>query len=209
MNLNDIKGIIEINGESYDPKSVLKALIDQGLKIHPLNGSLLIGRTFVDATPNLKQETPTCPISEHCKIYDRLYHQNNAESSSSDYNLTQSPPSLISDAPESSSDRFYTDPVRIDLDDIDITDLFSDSSDRTSSIDRYEQNVNIEADFRHDLDSEPEDMIGLSPVTRYGRRISTIQESTIPTEHRGRCPYCNSVVSIKWRFCGSCGTPMD
>ncbi|MCK5409345.1 MAG: hypothetical protein KAJ30_03695, partial [Candidatus Heimdallarchaeota archaeon] len=72
MNLSDIKGVIEINGESYDPKDILKALMAQGLKIRPLNGSLLVGRTFIDPSPNIQTSNISCPISNHCKIFDRV-----------------------------------------------------------------------------------------------------------------------------------------
>ncbi|MCE7742446.1 MAG: zinc ribbon domain-containing protein [Candidatus Heimdallarchaeota archaeon] len=210
MNLSDIKGIIEINGESYDPKSVLKALLDQGLKIHPLNGSLLIGRTFIDAAPNLQYGSTTCPISDHCKIYDKLYPQKLDETNPSEYSSNQSSPSVnaTSDSSQTSSDRFYTDPIRIDIDDIDITNLFSDSTIGAQSVDDIEEDIFLNPDFGRELDSDPTEMVGLSPVTRYGR-TSHIQESTVPSEYRGRCPFCNSIVNIKWKYCGSCGTSMS
>ncbi len=206
MNLNDIKGVIEINGEFYDPKSVLKALLEQGLKIHPLNGSLLVGRTFIDASPNLQYGSTTCPISDHCKIYDKLYSQNLGVTNNSEYNLNQRTPPLASDSLQS-SDRFYTDPIRIDIDDIDITNLFSDSASGNLPVDDIEEDYILNSSFRRDLDSDPTEMVGLSPVTHYGR-ASHIQETNIPAEYRGRCPYCNSIVNIRWKFCGSCGTSM-
>ena len=195
MNLNDIKGVIEINGESYDPKMVLKALIDQGLKIHPLNGTLLVGRTFIDATPNLQQGSIACPFIEQCKIFDRLLPQNSSANTSSEYNSVEnySPSNYSSDSPDSSIDRFYTDPIQIDIDDIDITSLFSDTPNEPSKHEDY-----------NNLDTDPTEMVGLSPVTRYGK-VSKIQESSIPEEYRGRCPNCKSVVNIMWMFCGNCG----
>jgi hypothetical protein len=211
MNLNDIKGIIEINGESYDPKAVLKALLDQGLKIHPLNGSLLIGRTFVDSAPKLQYGSKTCPISDQCKTYDRLNFKNLEATQTADFDFDQNPyPSNPSQnqTDKSSVDRFYTDPIRLDLDDIDITDLFSETPEIASSSEEFEGDFNLDSNYRRDLDSDPAEMMGLSPVTRYGR-ASNIQESTIPPEHRSRCPECQSIVNIKWRFCGSCGTNLD
>lgn len=211
MNLNDIKGVIEINGESYDPKTILKALLDQGLKIHPLNGSLLIGRTFIDSTPNLQYGATACPFSDQCKTYDKFNFQNLTLSKNTNVGLERSsyPPNLIQNqTPQSTSDRYYTDPIRLDLDDIDITDLFSEKSEINSSEDSFDEDFHPNSNYGRDIDSDHSEMMGLSPVTRYGR-ISNIQESTIPLENRSRCPECNSIVNIKWRFCGSCGTPID
>lgn len=211
MNLNDIKGIIEINGESYDPKTILKALIEQGLKIHPLNGSLLVGRTFVDASPNLQYGSSSCPISEHCKIYDKLYQQQTSKAFSSENNLKQTTqPSIYDgDSNQSSSNRFYTDPIKIDLDDLDITNLFSDPLTDSLSSDDLEEDVFLDPDFNRELDSDPTEMVGLSPLTRYGGDMSRIPETNIPAEYRSRCPYCNSVVNIRWKYCGSCGTSLE
>ena len=55
MNLNDIKGIVEIDGLKFDPKDIIRALVEQGLKVHSLNGTLLIGRSFIDQSPDLKK----------------------------------------------------------------------------------------------------------------------------------------------------------
>ncbi len=210
MNLSDVKGVIEINGTSYDPKNVIKALLEQGLKIHPLNGSLLIGRTFVDPTPNLQYSTTSCPISDHCKIFDKLYLQKPGEvnSSSDDQNQTSPSVDFYSNPFKTPSDRFYTDPIQIDIDDLDITNLFSDSTKRTPSIDEHESTSPLDSDFRRDLDSDPSEMMGLSPVTRYGL-TSNIKESIVPAEYRGRCTYCNSTVNIRWKYCGSCGTSIN
>lgn len=209
MNLNDVKGAIEINGETYDPKSIIKALLEQGLKIHPLNGSLLIGRTFIDSSPNLKYGSKVCPISEHCKIYDKLYSQKASDINFSETNKNQNTFSddSSSESLRTPSDRFYTDPVQIDIEDFDITNLFLDSNTIKKPSDEIEEIDILDSDFRRDLDFEPTEMIGLSPVTRYGK-TSNIKESMIPSEYRGRCPYCNSIVNIRWKYCGNCGTSM-
>jgi len=207
MNLNDIKGIIEINGESYDPKTILKALVEQGLKIHPLNGSLLVGRTFIDSSPNLKYGSKNCPIAEQCKYYDKFVNQNALQDNNSEFNSSQtSYSSTVSNQIQTSSDHFYTDPIRIDLDDIDITDLFSDNPEITSIDDGYDDGYIPDSKYRSE--SDPAEMVGLSPLTRYGK-TSNIKESEIPTEYRSRCPECQSIVNVRWRFCGSCGTPLD
>ena len=71
MNLNEIKGIIEIGGLKFDPKDIIKELVEQGLKVHSLNGTLLIGRSFIDQSPNLKVGEESCSMSPYCKIYDK------------------------------------------------------------------------------------------------------------------------------------------
>ena len=80
MNLSDIKGIIEINGESFDPRDILQAILNQGLKVHSVKGSLLIGRTFIDPSPNLTPDLSPCPIVDHCKIYDKVRNESNPNS---------------------------------------------------------------------------------------------------------------------------------
>ncbi|MHA1198537.1 MAG: hypothetical protein ACTSQF_04200 [Candidatus Heimdallarchaeaceae archaeon] len=152
---------------------------------------MLIGRTFIDAAPNLEYGSTTCPISDHCKIYDKLYPQNLGVTKPSEYGTNQSSPSdnISSDSYQTSSDRFYTDPIRIDIDDLDITNLFSDSTIGAQSIDDIDEDSMLDSDFGRESDSDPTEMVGLSPVTRYGG-TSHIQELNVPAEYRGRCPYC-------------------
>ena len=201
MNLNDIKGVIEIKGESYDPKEVLKALLAQGLKIHPLNGSLLVGRTFIDPSPNIQTKASTCPISDHCKIYDRLGDElkNDEDEEFSSYDLDR----------DSSSNRTYVDPLDIDMENYNVKDLFSEQSYRTSSaqIDSIDNETLLEDDFDNDFSQEPTEMIGMSPVTRYGVS-SNIDLSDIPAKYRGKCPNCKSIINVRWKYCGRCGSVM-
>ena len=213
MNLNDIKGTIEINGEFYNPKDVFKSLIEQGIKIHPLNGSLLIGRTFVDPSSNLTHNIhQPCPFINNCKIYDKLninmnlQHSNNSFSSAlkDDFNSfnnlsnsSQSPP----------SNKSYVDPIQLNNDDIDIRDLFTESFE-------YDNLPQSNADINESLfnstlqkngDNTPEMMMGISSVTKYGNK-SKINPLNIPSENQGRCPNCQSIINIRWIYCGNCGS---
>ncbi|MCG3258873.1 MAG: hypothetical protein H7644_03950, partial [Candidatus Heimdallarchaeota archaeon] len=190
MNLSDIKGIIEINGESYDPKEVLRALLEQGLKIHPLNGSLLIGRTFIDPAPNLEFRSQSCPISTHCKIFEKLNlsKKEKTDSSLTSYDLdidSQSPSSQS----QSSPNKFYTDPVQMDIDNMDIQSLFSESTIGETALPYAEhQNSSVlRTSLIDNLEPEPAEMMGVSPVTKYGESMN-IDVSHIPLEYKGRCP---------------------
>ena len=206
MNLSDIKGIIEINGESYDPKEVIKALVEQGLKIHPLNGSLLIGRTFIDPSPDLDLKSSSCPISDHCKIFEQL-NTSKAElldSSLSSYNIDLDPHSIPN---QSTQNRFYSDPVQMNVNDMDIQSFFAESSlgDTRSRYNNNQQSSTRNSSLLDDLEPEPTEMMGVSHLTKYGRS-NHIDTSNIPQKYRRKCPYCNSVVNINWKFCGTCGT---
>ena len=211
MNLSDIKGIIEINGESYDPKEVLRALLEQGLKIHPLNGSLLIGRTFIDPAPNLEFRSKSCPISTHCKIFEKL---NLSKEETTDSSLTSYDPDFDSQSPSSPSqsppNRHYTDPVQMDIDNMDIQSFFSESSIEETVLpyDEPQNSSVLRTNIIDNLEPEPAEMMGVSPVTKYGESMN-IDVSHIPLEYKGRCPYCKSVVNMKWKFCGTCGTHMQ
>lgn len=214
MNLSDIKGIIEINGESYDPKEVLRALLEQGLKIHPLNGSLLIGRTFIDPSPNLEFRSQSCPISTHCKIFEKLNLSKkeitNSLLTSYDINLDSQSPNLTSSPSQSPPNRFYTDPVQMDINNMDIQSLFSESSigETVLPYDEHQNSSFLRTSLIDNLEPEPAEMMGVSPVTKYGESMN-IDVSHIPFEYKGRCPYCKSVVNMKWKFCGTCGTHMQ
>lgn len=209
MNLNEIKGIIEINGESYDPKSLLQALIDQGLKIHALNGSLLIGRTFIDPSPGLKYKTDSCPIESHCKIFDQLklstVPKQNELNNHDD--LESSFPSLdLFSSSKISNNRAYVDKIQVDNSSIDIQDLFSDSSfDNLDSL--LEDSEYRTQKDKSDRKSKTE-MIGISSLTRYGNS-SRINYEKIPSKMRGKCHYCSSIVNINWKYCACCGSLMD
>ena len=205
MNLSDIKGIIEINGESYDPKEVLKALLEQGLKIHPLNGSLLIGRTFIDPSPNLEFKSISCPISDHCKIFDQLnMSKEELVDSSLSYSIDLESHSVLN---QSAPNKFYSDPVQMNINDMDIQSLFAESSirDTQAKYDNHQRSSLRETSLLDDLEPEPTEMMGVSHLTRYGNS-NQINASHIPQEYKSKCPYCKSVVNMNWKFCGTCGT---
>jgi len=176
MNLSDIKGIIEINGESYDPKDVLKALLEQGLKIHPLNGSLLIGRTFIDSAPNLEFRSKSCPISTHCKIFEQLNLSKKELTDSSltsyEIDLDSQSPNLTSSPLQSPPNRFYTDPVQMDINNMDIQSLFSESSigETVLPYDEHQNSSVLRTSLIDNLELEPAEMMGVSPVTNMANR---------------------------------------
>jgi hypothetical protein len=209
MNLNDIKGIIEINGESYDPRSLLQALIDQGLKIHALNGSLLIGRTFVDPSPGLNYKTDSCPIESHCKIFDKVKHNTLPKQNelNNQAELDSTFPSLdLFSSSKITNDRAYVDKIHVDNNAVDIQDLFSDSSfDNLDSL-FEEDDYNMEKDKANRKNTT--EMIGISSLTRYGNP-SRINYEKIPAKMRGKCHYCSSIVNISWKYCACCGSLMD
>ena len=207
MNLNDIKGVIEIQGETYDPKTILQAILDHGLKIQKTNGSLLVGRTFIDPSPNLTPETSPCPILEHCKIYDKLRHDSIAENSShlSSLDLESSFSTLDLFSSSNEQSRTYRDRIEVSDEDIDIRNLFADTNtqEHTTAMDD-------EFDFQYDSDSPSNlssKMIGMSSPTRYGK--SQVKPTKIPPDLRGGCPGCKTTININWKHCPFCGYMMN
>ena len=210
MNLNDIKGVIEIQGESYDPRAIIQAIIEQGMKIQKTNGSLLIGRTFIDPTTNPTPEISPCPILDHCKIYDKLKYDSVSDGAShlSSLDLESSFSSLdILPFSSNESNRTYVDRIEVNDEDIDIRNLFTDSIPSDSLT-----NINNDLNFQYDTNTKPNssfessEMIGLSSPTRYG--TSHTKPVKIPSNLKGACPECKSTVNINWKHCPFCGYMM-
>lgn len=215
MNLNDVKGIVEINGLKFDPKDILRALVEQGLKVHSLNGTLLIGRSFIDQSPDIKIGEKSCSMSTYCKIYDKLHSNSTCETelttSSSTLktqldSLNQLPVNL-----QSELNKAYVERVEIDNNDIDITNLFDSSFSQSHTHEPFQFN-DVSQSEGSDLDelreyvSEPTEMMGVSPLTKYGP--SKMNLTSVPRKHRGKCPYCGTTININWTFCGNCGTTL-
>ena len=211
MNLNDIKGVIEIQGETYDPRAILQAILDQGLKIQMTNGSLLVGRTFIDPSANLPHESSPCPIIDHCKIYDKVKYDsvtgNTPHLSSLDLESNFSSLDPFSSSPNEPS-RTYRDRIEVNDEDIDIRNLFADTAPHEST-----SNLNDDFDFQYDMDTNPKTsfessgMIGLSSPTRYG--TPRIKPTKIPTNLKGGCPGCKNTININWKHCPFCGYMMN
>jgi hypothetical protein len=211
MNLNDIKGVIEIQGESYDPRIILQAILDQGLKIQMSNGSLLVGRTFIDPSTNLAPESSPCPILDHCKIYDKLRYETIGENSShhSSMDLESSFSSLdLFSSSSNESNRAYRDRIEVNDDDIDIRNLFADpaSNDLASEIDN-DFSFHYDPDAKSRVSFDSSEMIGLSSPTRYGK--TSVKPTKIPPNLRGGCPGCKTTININWKHCPFCGYMMN
>ena len=210
MNLNDIKGIVEINGLKFDPKDILQALIEQGLKVHSLNGTLLIGRSFIDQSPDLKIGENSCSMSSYCKLYDKLNNNsgcnNKIEVSPSDIQKQLDSLSNFPSNFQPESSKAYVERIQIDNDDIDISDLFSNSAPPpTYKPFPFNDSPQDDVFETNDMGNyiEPTEMIGVSPLTKYGP--SKMDIASIPKKHRGKCPKCGTTININWKFCGNCG----
>ncbi len=213
LNLTDINGIVEINGLKFDPKDILKALVEQGLKVHSLNGALLIGRSFIDQSPDIKIGEESCSMSPYCKIYDRIHSGNNCKTDVSSSSTAQTHLESLSPFPlsfQTEPDKTYVERVEIDNNDINITNLFGNSPSKTSAYSPLPFNdlLSSEDDLSSlsDYISEPTEMMGLSPLTKYGP--SKIDLESIPPKYRGKCPHCGITININWKFCGKCGHTM-
>lgn len=207
MNLNDIKGIIEVNGKTYDPKILLQAILDQGMKIRAVNGSLLIGRTFIDPSPGLLSDSASCPIIDHCKIFDKLsleasYLENNSEDLSTDFPSLDIFPSFQSD-----QRRSYVDRIEVNDEDLSIQNLSSLFDDPSSLYDDQNQNTQFDMNRKDLSEIDSTEMVGHSQLTRYGPP-SRIESSKIPSKLRGTCPQCSSTINVKWKYCACCGSLM-
>lgn len=215
MNLNDIKGIVEIDGLKFDPKEILRALVEQGLKVHSLNGTLLIGRTFIDQSPDLKVGEENCSMSPYCKIYDRI-HSNSTKKSelNSSASELKSQIESLNQFPlnfQSDYNKNYVERVEINNEDIDIQNLFNQTSFRKPKYDRlpfeeYSMNEEDDLDGLKEYIDDPTEMIGISPLTKYGP--SKIDINSIPAKYRGKCPNCGTIINVNWKFCGKCGNTM-
>jgi len=207
MNLNDIKGIIEVNGKTYDPKILLQAILDQGMKIRAVNGSLLIGRTFIDPSPGLHSDSASCPIIDHCKIFDKLsleasYLEGNSEDLSTDFPSLDIFPSLQSD-----QRRSYVDRIEVNDEDLSIQNLSTLFDDPASLYDERNQNTQLDMNRKDLSEIDSTEMVGHSQLTRYGTS-SRIELSKIPSKLRGTCPQCSSTINVKWKYCACCGSLM-
>ncbi|MHA1463860.1 MAG: hypothetical protein ACTSVO_06870 [Candidatus Heimdallarchaeaceae archaeon] len=212
MNLNDVKGIVEINGLKFDPKEILLALVEQGLKVHSLNGTLLIGRSFIDQSPDIKVEEKSCSMSPYCKIYDKLHcnSTNETELAVSPSALTAQLDSLnqFPDNFQQEPSKAYVEKIEIDNDDIDITNLFDSSLSQSPShkpfmFDDVPSSEGSDLGDLQDYNSEPTEMMGMSPLTKYGS--SKMNLNSIPRKYLGKCPYCGTTINVNWKFCGNCG----
>ncbi len=212
MNLNDVKGIVEINGLKFDPKDILRALVEQGLKVHSLNGTLLIGRSFIDQSPDIKAGEKPCSMSTYCKIYDKLHSNSTCENELSTSSSTlETQLDSLNQFPvnfQLEPNKAYVERVEIDNDDIDITNLFGSplSQSPTHKLFPFNDVSPSEASDLNELrnyESEPTEMMGVSPLTKYGP--SKMNLTSIPRKYRGKCPYCGTTININWKFCGSCG----
>ncbi len=204
MNLNDIKGIIEVNGKTYDPKNLIQAIIDQGMKIRAVNDSLLIGRTFIDPSPGLPSDSTSCPIVDHCKIFDKLsleaaYLADNSAELSTDFPSLDIFPSFQSD-----QQRSYVDRIEVNDDDLSIQNLSSLFDDPSSLYDDQNQNTQLNMNRKNLSDIDSTEMVGHSPLTRYGPS-TRIESKKIPLKFRGTCPQCSSTINVKWKYCACCG----
>ena len=211
MNLNNIKGIIEIDGLKFDPKDIIKALVEQGLKVHSLNGTLLIGRSFIDQSPDIKIGEESCAMSAYCKIYDKLNSGTKCKTDLSPSPL-QTQLDSFSQFPanfQAESNKAYVERIEIDNDDIDITNIFGNAPSQASKYKSLPSDTMpfAEDNLGHLSDYiEPTEMMGLSPLTKYGP--SKIDLNSIPTKYRGRCPHCGTTINVNWKFCGKCGNTM-
>ena len=212
MNLNDVKGIVEINGLKFDPKDILRVLVEQGLKVHSLNGTLLIGRSFIDQSPDIKVGEKSCSMSTYCKIYDKLHSNSTCEaelSTSSSTLETQLDPLKqfpVNFQPE--LNKAYVERVEIDNNDIDITNLFGTPISQSPTHEPFQFNdvspsEGSDVDELREYVSVPTEMIGMSPLTKYGS--SKMNLASIPRKYLGKCPYCGTTININWKFCGNCG----
>ena len=206
MNLNDIKGIIEVNGKTYDPKNLIQAILDQGMKIRDVNGSLLIGRTFIDPSPGLHSDSASCPIVDHCKIFDKLsleaaYLADNSADLSDDFPSLDIFPSFQSD-----QRRSYVDRIEVNDEDLSIQNL-SSLFDDPSLYDDRNQNTQLDMNRKDLSNIDSTEMVGHSQLTRYGPS-SSIESSKIPAKLRGTCPQCSSTINVKWKYCACCGSLM-
>ncbi|MHA1668505.1 MAG: hypothetical protein ACTSUR_07600 [Candidatus Heimdallarchaeaceae archaeon] len=205
MNLNDVRGFVEINGVRFDSKALIKALMEQGLKIHPVNGSLLVGRIFIDPSPAVDLNDKSCPIVDHCKIFDNLksasYEQHKSYLQENKNTMF---PSLDYFGSEGNKDKNYIEKIDVYDEEFTIQDIFTETSDniKTGNI-KPNYNWDHEKQNLENYSTSGSKMIGLSPVTHYGN--SKINSSKIPPSLRGKCLGCGSIVNIEWKHCAVCG----
>ena len=106
------------------------------------------------------------------------------------------------------SNKAYVERVEIDNDDIDISDLFGNAPSQSPTTYKslpFDTMPSSEDNLGqlHDYVSKPTEMMGVSPLTKYGP--SKIDLASIPKKYRGRCRNCGTIINVNWKFCGKCG----
>ena len=211
MNLNNIKGVIEINGKKYDPKDVFKVLIENRLKFDVVNDSLLIGRNFIDSSPNLNYETNSCQLSRMCKFYDSSNNKDNYKKIVSQMEnselLKNTQNTFFPFSKSLETSKAYIDDIEIDEGSLNIQSVINSE---TNSSD-YRNNV-INSDSLYSSEhAEPDTkrMLGFSSVSKSGYEDQNykpmLNADDIPLSQRSFCKNCGKIIDVDWRHCGVCG----
>jgi hypothetical protein len=211
MNLDNIKGIIEINGKKYDPKDVFKVLIENRLKFDVINDSLLIGRNFIDSSPELNYETNSCQLSKMCKFYEPSNNKDNykeIESQMENKELLNSTQNTFFPFSKSlDSSKAYIDDIEIDKGNLDIHSVINSE---TNSSDYRDNAINSDSLYSSEYTKpEVKRMLGFSSVSKSGyenqNNKSMLNTDDIPLSQRSLCKNCGKIIDVDWRHCGGCG----
>ncbi|MHA1116667.1 MAG: zinc-ribbon domain-containing protein [Candidatus Heimdallarchaeaceae archaeon] len=201
MNLEQVKGVIEIAGVKFSAAQLIESLVDQGFSVSFNNGNLRIGQRFLKPELFIDEEYKTCPIIDICKKYDEIIKDakrkiqfpqyiNNKEliekSACRSKNFNQG--TII-------KDEIYEDNINLDDEIFDYPSLkkssfgFSDKEQEASPL-TYEQGKTF---------TEPREMIGVGTLT-FGRPLSS---------NGTTCSKCGAIVNEGWQYCGKCGSYIE
>ncbi len=221
MIIDDIKGVIEINGTKFDAKDVLRAISKQW-KISYEDELLAIGKITIAPSENPLHMDGYCQVAECCKIYEK-YHSQRTKGNYMDLK----PPSTHNSLNENvdlgldgyDSIRYgqketRTTEERISIDDSELTYIdigreknipngYQNSPKTTMNNVNYFKEQNI-IDYGNDIIPTPKDMNSIRFITLSGPN-GRIDVEKIPYKNRTGCIKCGSVVDSRWKYCPVCG----
>ncbi len=185
MELNEIKGAIEIDGFRFKGSQIIATLIEQGFSVSHKNGVLRIGQGFVEASDD-EEDLKICPIIDNCKTYDKLMGLLKKKAKSPQHDKEIKKPSLSNrmsglNLSGKKGEKMYLDEINFDETEIMEFDLDYATED---------DGVGIFGDSNGKIKR----MVGIGTPTYSG-----------PAEKLSTCPFCGSPVDPSWIFCGKCG----
>ncbi|MHA1303055.1 MAG: hypothetical protein ACTSQE_00490 [Candidatus Heimdallarchaeaceae archaeon] len=214
MNLDQIKGIIEIDGKKFDGAQIFAALIDQGFSVSYKNGVLRIGRALIEPNNNFEEEYKICPIVDNCKTYEKIMRTINEKAktflSGIDLQKKNTPnPSTIptyQHVKTKSIERFYEDDIELNKD-----ELIYQNIGLRFSLDDIQREVDTILDGSYGnndvkfQDPDPIRMVGVGTLTYAGPNLGSQRRKVIPERTKNKCPFCDTTVDSAWTYCGTCG----
>ncbi|MHA1686318.1 MAG: zinc-ribbon domain-containing protein [Candidatus Heimdallarchaeaceae archaeon] len=207
MNLNKIKGNIEINNLSFDPKDIINALIEQGIPVELSEDILLIGKKVISSRTDLVSGG-YCQIAKVCRYYKappitkKSIDNLSVEGVENDTNLK---PQYGIDTQQN----IYIEEIPVD----DLLSPVGNYSENKFSSSKVSPNVARPLLPKGDNRYNSPTMRGVSipshhGISSYGFNHITRSSYMEDKSESSYCANCHKKVKREWTFCGYCGYPL-